>query len=84
MKRHAPVPSVAIGKPRPGLGIVEPSDRDILVVKRYVPVPPVAIGKPRPGLDIVEPSDRDILVRIVHSMSVSIVNEIELSKGTRI
>ncbi len=53
-------------------------------MKRHAPVPSVAIGKPRPGLGIVEPSDRDILVRIVHSMSVSIVNEIELSKGTRI
>jgi hypothetical protein len=54
------------------------------VVKRYAPAPSVAIGKPRPGLDIVEPSDRDILVRIIHSMSVSIVNEIESSKGIQI
>lgn len=31
VKRYAPSPSIAIGKPRPGLDIVEPTDRDMLV-----------------------------------------------------
>jgi len=31
VKRYAPSPSIAIGKSRPGLDIVEPTDRDMLV-----------------------------------------------------
>ena len=48
-------------------------------IKRYAPPPSVAIGRPRPGLDIVDPYDREKLVKIIHSISVSIVQEADRS-----
>ena len=47
------------------------------VIKRYAPSDSIVVGRSRPGLDIVDPTDIELLVKIVHSISVSIMRSID-------